>query len=264
MWSDNEAKEDLLGFQYLSDGIVSIVKNESLLPATLGVFGDWGGGKSTLIDMVKTRLASTEEKDAGVVVVSFNGWLFEGYEGAKTALMGTILEELQEHETFVNKATDEGKKLLKSLVRRVDWMKATLGLGKLAGALFSHGHLTPLLLMSGGADLTGAAKEAYEKAKENDPKEYLKKDEKGEKKADESETRRQIQNFRKDFEKMLKESNITRLVIIIDDLDRCAPDTIIPTLEAIKLFLFVSNTAFIIGADEELVRYAVRNQIVEA
>jgi hypothetical protein len=75
--------------------------------------------------------------------------------------------------------------------------------------------------------------------------------------------RRQIQNFRKDFEKMLKESNITRLVIIIDDLDRCAPDTIIPTLEAIKLFLFVSNTAFIIGADEELVRYAVRRRFPE-
>ena len=51
MWSDNEAKEDLLGFQYLTDGIVSIVKNENLLPATLGVFGDWGGGKSTLIEM---------------------------------------------------------------------------------------------------------------------------------------------------------------------------------------------------------------------
>lgn len=263
MWSDNEAKEDLLGFQYLCDGIVSIVKNESLLPATLGVFGDWGGGKSTLIEMVKTHLSTEEEKDAGVVVISFNGWLFEGYEGAKTALMGTILEELQEHETFVNKATDKGKKLMKSLMHRVDWMKTTLGVGKLAGAFFSHGTLTPLLLMSGGADLTGAAHDAYEKAKEIDPKELLKKDEKGEKKTDESETRRQIQNFRKDFEKMLQESNITRLVIIIDDLDRCAPDTIIPTLEAIKLFLFVSNTAFIIGADEELVRYAVRRRFPE-
>src|ERR1019366_4295553 len=130
MWSDNEAKEDLLGFQYLSDGIVSIVKNESLLPATLGVFGDWGGGKSTLIEMVKTRLSSPEEKDAGVVVLSFNGWLFEGYEGAKTALMGTILEELQESEAFTKKATDKAKSLLHSLWRRVDWMKATIGAGK--------------------------------------------------------------------------------------------------------------------------------------
>lgn len=261
MWSDNEAKEDLLGFQYLADGIISIVKNETLLPATLGVFGDWGGGKSTLIEIVKKRLTTPEEEDAGVVVLSFNGWLFEGYEGAKTALMGTILEELLEHKTFVNKATDEGKRLLKSLMRRVDWMKVTIGAGKLAGAFFSDGQLTPLLLMSGGADLTVAAKGAYEKAKEIDPQELLKKEEKEQK--DESETRKQIQNFRKDFEKMLKESSIKRLVIIIDDLDRCSPDTIIPTLEAIKLFLFVSNTAFIIGADEELIRYAVRRRFPE-
>ena len=47
MWSDNESTEDFLGFQYLADAIVSIVKNENLLPATIGVFGDWGGGKST-------------------------------------------------------------------------------------------------------------------------------------------------------------------------------------------------------------------------
>lgn len=263
MWSDNEAKEDLLGFQYLCDGVVSIVKNESLLPATLGVFGDWGGGKSTLIEMVKARLSTKEQRDAGVVVLSFNGWLFEGYEGAKTALMGTILEELQEHETFINKATDEGKKLWKSLMRRVDWMKATIGVGKLAGALLSHGQLAPLLLVSGGADLTSVGKEVLEKAKEIKPEEILKKEDKGEKKPDESETRHQIQNFRKDFEKMLKESSITRLIIVIDDLDRCSPDTIIPTLEAIKLFLFVSNTAFIIGADEELVRYAVRRRFPE-
>ena len=62
---------------------------------------------------------------------------------------------------------------------------------------------------------------------------------------------------------MLKEANITRLVITIDDLDRCSPETIIPTLEAIKLFLFVPKTAFIIGADEELVRYAVRRRFPE-
>jgi predicted KAP-like P-loop ATPase len=262
MWSDNEAKEDLLGFQYLSDGIVSIVQDENLLPATIGVFGDWGGGKSTLIDIVKTRLTTQEEKDAGVVVLSFNGWLFEGYEGAKTALIGTILEELAEHETFIHKSTEKGKKLFKSLVRRVDWMKATLGLGKFAAAFFSDGHLTPLLVAGGSADLMAVAKDVYEKGKELDSKELLKED-KGEKQKAEPETRRQVQNFRKDFEEMLKESNIKRLIIIIDDLDRCSPETIIPTLEAIKLFLFVSHTAFIIGADEELVRYAVRRRFPE-
>jgi pantothenate kinase len=66
MWSDNESKEDLLGFQYLADAVVSIVKNENLLPATIGVFGDWGGGKSTLIEIIKTQLSSSAEKEEGV------------------------------------------------------------------------------------------------------------------------------------------------------------------------------------------------------
>ena len=264
MWSDNESTEDLLGFQYLADAVVSIVKNENLLPATIGVFGDWGGGKSTLIEIVRAQLTSKAEKEAGTVVLSFNGWLFEGYEGAKTALMGTILEELQEHETFRNKATDKARKLLKSLFRRVDWMKTTLGLGKIAAAHFA-GPAAPILLLGGARDLASVAKGAAKTVEDIDPekvKEYIKEENKDREK-DEPETRRQIQNFRDDFEELLKESSITRLVITIDDLDRCSPDTIIPTLEAIKLFLFVQRTAFIIGADEELVRYAVRRRFPE-
>jgi predicted KAP-like P-loop ATPase len=264
MWSDNESTEDLLGFQYLAGAVVSIVKNENLLPATIGVFGDWGGGKSTLIEIVRAQLTSEEERKGGTVVLSFNGWLFEGYEGAKTALMGTILEELQEHETFKNKASGKAKKLLKSLFRRVDWMKSTLGVGKLVAAHFA-GPAAPALLIGGAADIASVAREAAKKVEEIDPekvKEYIKEVDKDAEK-DEPETRRQIQNFRKDFEELLKEAGITRLVITIDDLDRCSPDTIIPTLEAIKLFLFVPRTAFIIGADEELVRYAVRRRFPE-
>jgi hypothetical protein len=71
LWSDNESTEDLLGFQYLAVAVVSIVKNENLLPATIGVFGDWGGGKSTLIE-IRTQLTSEEEKKAGTVVLSFS------------------------------------------------------------------------------------------------------------------------------------------------------------------------------------------------
>jgi predicted KAP-like P-loop ATPase len=197
-------------------------------------------------------------------VLSFNGWLFEGYEGAKTALMGTILEELQEHETFVKKASGKAKTLLKSLFPRVDLMKSTLGIGKLVAAYFAGPHAGPALLLSGAADVASVAKDLAGKVEEVDPKdlkEYLKEDKDAGK--HESESRLQIQNFRKDFEEMLKESHITRLVIVIDDLDRCSPETIIPTLEAIKLFLFVSKTAFVIGADEELVRYAARRRFPE-
>ena len=62
---------------------------------------------------------------------------------------------------------------------------------------------------------------------------------------------------------MLTESKISRLVVFVDDLDRCLPDTIIETLEAIKLFLFVKGTAFVLAADERLVQYAVRQRFPE-
>lgn len=47
-------------------------------------------------------------------------------------------------------------------------------------------------------------------------------------------------------------------MVIVDDLDRCLPTTAIATLEAIRLFLFVPRTAFVIGADELMIEYAVR------
>src|SRR5206468_13054356 len=67
-----------------------------------------------------------------------------------------------------------------------------------------------------------------------------------------------IHAFRKEFEDLLDAEDIDQLVVIVDDLDRCLPKTAIATLEAIRLFLFVDRTAFVIGADELMFEYAVR------
>ena len=56
---------------------------------------------------------------------------------------------------------------------------------------------------------------------------------------------------------MIAECDIDSLVVLIDDLDRCSPDRIIDNLEAIKLFLNVEQTAFVIGADPRIVRHAI-------
>jgi hypothetical protein len=263
MWSDNETSIDLLGFQHLTSAVIGIVKNQHLLPATIGIYGDWGGGKSSLIQMAQTEL----EAEEGIVVLPFNGWLFEGYEDAKTALMGSVLEELLSHRKFLSKANDEVKRLGKRLLKRVNVLKVVSALGKFAFATKTAG-LGPLLLgLSGGSDLAAAGKEFIEKAKEIDPEEAQKflKDQKESESAEDQEysVRKSVREFRKDFSELLERSDIKTLVIVIDDLDRCLPDSIIETLEAIKLFLFVERTAFIIGADEELVRYAVRKRFPE-
>ncbi|MFD0687996.1 P-loop NTPase fold protein [Actinomadura fibrosa] len=45
--------------------------------------------------------------------------------------------------------------------------------------------------------------------------------------------------------------------MLVDDLDRCLPATIMATLEAIKLFLAVPGMSFVLAADEDLIREAI-------
>lgn len=91
MWKDSETELDFLDFDYLIEILKDIIEDESLLPSSIGVYGDWGSGKSSLIRM---SMKEFEAKDDTVCLV-FNGWLFEGYEDAKTALIGTILDTIQ-------------------------------------------------------------------------------------------------------------------------------------------------------------------------
>jgi predicted KAP-like P-loop ATPase len=66
-----------------------------------------------------------------------------------------------------------------------------------------------------------------------------------------------IHALRDHFESLLRELDVT-LVVFVDDLDRCLPPTVIGTLEAMRLFLFMDRTAFVIAADEKMIKEAVR------
>ena len=72
-----------------------------------------------------------------------------------------------------------------------------------------------------------------------------------------------VREFRKDFEELIKKSKQGRIVVLIDDLDRCLPRHIIENLEAIKLFLNVPKTAFVIAADRFIVSNAIKNEYKE-
>jgi predicted KAP-like P-loop ATPase len=242
MWNDNDTHVDLIDFDYLTLGVERIISNDDLVPCTIGIYGDWGSGKSSLMRMVEKRL---EQKDT-VLTIKFNGWLFEGYEDAKTVLMGTILEEIIKKRTLGEKA----KKLAVKLLKRVDWFKAAKMALKYGASL--------ALLGPAGVGIA-ALSDIPKKLSEVDYESYIK-----ENGSDDQETLRMgIREFHDDFADLLNETNITKLVVFIDDLDRCNPDTIIDTLEAIKLFLFVKKSAFIICADERLIKYAVRRRFPE-
>ena len=255
MWSDNETSDDLLGFKVHSDLIREVVTDTDLLPVVLGVFGDWGGGKSSIMRMLQVQLEA--ETYQNVICLYFNGWMFAGYEDAKSAILTAILIELGEHKHFGPKVRDR----IVGLLGRIQWMEA----GKLA--LKHVGVPLAVAAVTGGVGGAHAflgsflhphpepskdAKKENEKTEDED-KNWLDKLIAKPGKPDLLEVRK----FREEFEDMLKETGIQSLVVIIDDLDRCLPDRIIETLEAIKLFVAVPKTAFVIGADPRIVRHAI-------
>lgn len=249
MWSDNETAVDFLGFQHLVAGVVDIVRSDHLLPATIGVFGDWGSGKSSLLRMAGETIA----QDSSAVVLTFNGWLFEGYEDAKIALMGTILDEIKKRRTIAGKA----KYLFERQVKRLNLFRVLTPIFKY-GLAFALGGPAGVGIAA-AADGATLAAQAASKVREIDSDDVrgLFAEGGGE------QLRTAVREFRTDFQALLEETKVERLVVIVDDLDRCLPDTIIETLEAIKLFLFAPRTAFIIGTDERLVKYAVRRRFPE-
>lgn len=136
MWSDNETTVDLLGFKVHADLLRGLITEPTMLPVVVGVFGDWGGGKSSIMRMLEKDFASEEYADS--VCLYFNGWMFEGYEDAKTALLSSILIQLGEHKLFGPKVREK----VTGLLKRVKWMEVAKFGVKHVGVPLAAGLLT--------------------------------------------------------------------------------------------------------------------------
>jgi hypothetical protein len=265
MWADNETAVDLLNVQHIVAAVLSVVRDPRLSPITAGVYGDWGSGKSSVIKMVRAEL----DADPQIVCVYFNGWRFEGYEDAKVALAAAILEALEkEIESEKGKLRQAGEAALsgvRRLLARVDTLRvvkavggAVVNAGVAAGgvgvaAMAAGLPVVPLALaVAAGMSLVHQAGKLDGDAVMS----VLKEQEKAENEK-QREKRQTIRDFRDDFERLVKSLPLRRLVIVVDDLDRCLSENVVDTFEAIRLFLSVQNTAFVIAADENVMRYEV-------
>ena len=77
--ADNETSVDLLYYGAIARTVVRLVAEKSDEPLSVGVHGDWGAGKSSVLMMVEEAFEDNER----VLCVRFNGWLFQGFEDAK-------------------------------------------------------------------------------------------------------------------------------------------------------------------------------------
>lgn len=255
MWRDSESEQDFLNFTEVADQIAMLATNPALLPISIGVFGSWGTGKSTVLKLVESRLPKEGKGDeTAPIVVKFDAWMYQGFDDARAALMEVVSSELlklaEEKKTFIDKA--------KEFAGRVNYFRglgliADFGIGMAlgippglltrAGSAFSSilaGNMTEDQYGEVKADAVNARKELADLVKP----------------AEKRTPPKEIEAFRKQFGELL-EGLKTTLVLFIDNLDRCLPDVAISTLEAIRLFLFMPRTAFVIAADEDMIRHSV-------
>ena len=245
---DHETAVDFLNYEAISGTVVELLKDNRQRALTVGIHGDWGAGKSSVLKMIESAMANDER----VACLWFSGWAFQGFDDAKTVLIKATLAEVARQKSSLGKV----KEVSARLIKRIDLLKlAKLG-GGLARTLATGVPSLNLIAEAVGslqqlAGTIGSLSPDDIKAKLKEATTYLKP-------GSEPNVPEEIYHFREEFEELLDEAKIDQLVVLIDDLDRCLPATAIDTLEAIRLFLFVPKTAFVIGADEGMIEYAVR------
>jgi len=251
MWRDSESNEDFLNFSEIADQIATLATSPDLLPVSIGVFGTWGTGKSTVLRLVEKKLKDAKPEP---IIIKFDAWLYQGYDDAKAALKEVVADRL-----LAEAKSNEGLlEKVKRFASRVNYFRA-LGMAADVGVGMALGVPPGLLTRAGsaiGAIFSGQAgsseadtlKEAGKAATDEWSKLI---------KPEQARTPpKEIAAFREEFGEILIDLK-RPLLVFIDNLDRCLPDVAIGTLEAIRLFLFIEGTSFVIAADEDMIRHSV-------
>src|SRR5580658_9579 len=202
-------------------------------PFTIGVFGEWGTGKTSLMRLVERKLSGREN----VVTVWFNAWRYEQEEHPIVPLVGTIVRELEQHQT--SRVAGSFRSLARALK-----------------ALAYGFSVTPSVKVPGlaGVEASLALKDVADRY------EQLTKDTLVD--------RSLYYGAFTELEAVRLDDDI-RVVVLVDDLDRCFPDRGVKLLESIKLALAQPGFIFILAVAREVIegylqhRYATKYGIAD-
>jgi HEAT repeat protein len=276
--TDFWSKDDYLNFADYRPVLAQILL-EANTPLTVGLFGSWGTGKTTLLKMLQHDV---EEKGPGSVrTIWFTAWKYDRFDALWRAFILRVLDQLYpradskdpwEKRERLNRAAivDPGQRKLvdllqkmeESVYRDVEWqefskvsidaMQLAANIGKGAAEVASAflpvpGVIKPLAKLIG---LDESLTDEMEKSASVIKHEFNK-------------HRREQLNSLEQFENLFKEAldlalgRDGRLIVFVDDLDRCLPEKAIEILETIKLFLEAEKTVFVIGMDQEIVERGI-------
>jgi KAP family P-loop domain len=223
MWSDRETVDDCLGFSSYVESLAEVCLEPEIAPLTVGIFGSWGSGKTSLMQMLRAHIDACAAKEAGdrkpkVVTLWFNAWRYEGKEEIQSALIHSILRKLTKDRTLL----DDVKATFERLKKGANVLKLAKTIAKSA-----------ITLTPDFEGLLDSFKDESEKVAET------------------------MEQFEQDFESLLRSVDVSRIIVFIDDLDRCSSEKVVEAFETIKLFLNTPETTFVIGADAPKIEQAI-------
>ena len=259
---------DHFGHREYADAIISALP---LFPSpfTLGLFGPWGTGKSTILGDVGKRLNGTNEPDSAMAV--FDAWRYEGDSlrrefireigeqlGEEGALEGAfdLGEEIKQFDVAVTLPKERGWEINRGAILPAA-VAALLAFAVLFGVYFGLPHLgaSPETVLKFETAMIGSLA-AFVLVVANRvvvPVQL-------------QESRQRFEypdQFASSFRRMLEAVRVKRLVIGIDNLDRCSPQRVTEILSTVKGFLEPALAAnehglqtlcFVIAADDEALR----------
>lgn len=215
LWDDNPSLVDFLGFDSVVAPIVAAIGTPDIDPLAIGVHSPWGGGKSTVLNLLESRLAPRSE----FLVVRADPWQYDNHDDVRGDLIVEVLDQVAAQ--FSETGTVTGA--VKDLIKRLSWARIGLTLGK--GAMTMQWDVDELV-------------EAFTPRGRTDD--------------------RSMAGFKDQFARLIDGlPYVQRVVVLVDDLDRCLPAAVMATLEAIKLFLSVPKMVFVVAADQEMVRESI-------
>jgi hypothetical protein len=226
--SDTTSDQDLLNFKRYVDPLIQILENrQTQTPFSIGVFGPWGSGKSTLIDYLDRQLAKSI--DIEFYRIKFNPWIYRSERNLIVPLLHTIQDDLAH-----------------SLDQRIVAAAKKIGtvLARVGAALFLKTVTANQITLEDVEKQEKVYMEQYRRAK-----------------SEIRNLRSQLQEIVDDITnrgQSTADRQAGRVIFFIDDLDRCQPDQIVALLEAIKLFLDLKHCFFIIALDEEVIHRAIQ------
>ncbi len=262
----NLEKGDLLGTHCYVDTILQIIKN-STTPFTIGLFGGWGSGKSSIIKTIEEKF--NKDKNNKTKVFVYDAWKYSRDSFRRTFILKLKekfgLEEGDNYQDFYNdKHEDIAHK------NQIDPKKTFLGLLYLLPILLFIVWFVPQASLDLQIALSVISvistiifyflKDVYVQYKISVTKPKTFAPEQFEDAFDDAIHKITSPTTTEKFKNWFKKGNKTifaeKIVIVIDNIDRCHDDLAFTLLLTIKNFLEKKGVIFIIPVDEgEIKKY---------